>query len=363
MIGVEKYGPDICRCYGCSVGVIFFRMKDPNEMQIVGVHPLLGVPGGELVIDCRDFSPGLSSKVFFGDVEAFISSASGNRIIVRLPESPKCLGLTLKVDGTVSPVFPFNLASRLTTNLHPVTNPVVAPDGSIITTISGSRGQQVAQPLIRVTKRGEKKPFHCEIMNPTGLAFSKDGQLYISSRNDGTVLRFTDFEQLEVIAEDLGVPCGIVFDSKGLLYVGDRTGRIYRIDSSGRKEEFVSLEPSISAYHLAIDSDDRLYVTGPTFSMRDCLHRFTPDGKAEVLIRGLARPQGMAFLPDGDLSISASFKGKKGIFKYSPKNSSLQHFMAAPILVGLTIAGSDMYLATSSSIYQIPLPGPAAQMM
>ena len=123
------------------------------------------------------------------------------------------------------------------------------------------------------------------------------------------------------------------------------------------------MEPSISAYHLAIDSDDRLYVTGPTFSMRDCLYRLSPDGKPEVLIRGLARPQGMAFLPNGELSISTGFQGKKGIFRYSPQNGSLQHYMAAPILVGLAIAGSNMFLATSSSIYQIALPGPASQTM
>ena len=92
-------------------------------------------------------------------------------------------------------MFPFSLAAQLSTDLHPVTNPVISPDGSIITTISGSRGQQVAQPLIRITPRGDKIPYNCEIMNPTGLAFSKDGQLYISSRNDGTVLRYTDFEQ------------------------------------------------------------------------------------------------------------------------------------------------------------------------
>jgi sugar lactone lactonase YvrE len=327
-------------------------MRKMRGLLVRGVEPLFGVPGGELVINSKGFAPGLNSKVLFGDVEASIISASEDKIIVRLPESPKSLGIVLKVEQKVSELFPFSLASQLSSDLHPVANPVIAPDGSILTTFSGSRGQQIAQPLIRITKRGDKIPYHCDIMNPTGMAFSPDGQLYISSRNDGTVLRYTDFEQLDMVADDLGVPCGIAFDSNGLLYVGDRTGRIIRIDPSGNKTEFGQLEPSVSAYHLAIDSEDRVYVTGPTLSMRDCLYRFSRDGIAECLANSFARPQGMAFLPDGCLLISAGYQGKKGIFRYSPTDGSISHYITAPILVGLAVSGQSIYLASNNSIYE-----------
>lgn len=335
-------------------------MKKAKDLRILGVAPLAGVPGGDLVIHCWGFVPGLNSRVLLGDVEASILSASEEKILIRLPESPQSLGLALQLEQRVSPVFPFSLAAQLSTDLHPVTNPVISPDGSIITTISGSRGQQVAQPLIRITPRGDKIPYNCEIMNPTGLAFSREGQLYISSRNDGTILRYTDFEQLEVIAEDLGVPCGIAFNSKGLLYVGDRSGNIYRIDSAGNKEEVAHLAPSISAYHLAMDAEDRLYVTGPTFAMRDYLHRILVDGTVELLMDGFARPQGLAFLPDGDLLIAAGYQGKKGIFRYSPIDGSIHHFIAAPILVGMAISGQRIYLASNTTIFSAQLPGTAS---
>jgi sugar lactone lactonase YvrE len=332
-------------------------MARKRSLAILRTTPLLGVPGGELIIECRGFVPDLTSKVFCGESEASIVSASQDRIIVRLPESPNSLGLALKRMDAVTEVFPFNLATRLAGGLHPVSNPAVAPDGTLITTISGSRGQPITQPLVRISKRGDKIPFHCDIMNPTGLAFSPDGQLYVSSRHDGTVFRYKNFERLELVAEELGIPCGIIFDSVGRLYVGDRTGKIYRIDSSGAKEEFARLEPSISAYHLAMDGEDRLYVTGPTFSLRDSLYRFSRNGSAEVLVRGLARPQGMAFLPDGALLISAGFQGKKGIFRYSPKNDSLEHFITAPMLVGLAVSRKDVYLATGNSIFRTQLTG------
>ncbi|MBN1569492.1 MAG: IPT/TIG domain-containing protein [Acidobacteria bacterium] len=332
-------------------------MKTKRELLIRGVRPLCGVPGGELTIDCRGFKPESYSKVLFGEVEAAIASASQEKIRVWLPDNPNSLGLALQVGQARSEVFPFNLATQLAGNLHPVSNPAIAPDGAAITTISGSRGQQIPQPLVRVTRRGDKLPFHCEIMNPTGLAFSSEGQLYITSRHEGTVLRYTNFEQLDVIAEDLGTPCGLVFDSKGFLYVGDRTGRIVKIDPSGNKEDYAELEPSISAYHLAIDAEDRLYVTGPTFSMRDKLMRLPAKGKSEVLIEGLARPQGMAFLPNGDLLLCAGFQGKKGVFCYSPAGGSIQHLIAAPMMVGLAVSGQDIFLAGGSSIYYLQLPG------
>ena len=272
-----------------------------------------------MLIECRGFKPESYSKVLLGDAEATIASASDDKIIVRLPDSPRA-GLTLQVGGVVSDVYPFNLATRLAMDLHPVANPVIAPDGTIITTVSGARGQHVPQPLIRLTRRGDRIPYQCEITNPTGLAFSKDGQLYISSRHDGTVLRYTNFEQLEVFAEDLGVPCGMVFDSKGFLYVGDRMGKIYRIDPSGSKEEFASLEPSISAYHMAIDAEDRLYVTGPTFSMRDSLFRVYQKRNSQTPHRGISKTSGIGISSGRRLAdLQPATKVKRGYFDIHPR--------------------------------------------
>lgn len=336
---------------GCHT-LILMRSQD---LLITAVKPSLGVPGGEVAIQCSGFRPGMpdESKVVFGPVEADLVTASEDRIVVRLPNSPAALGVALQSGERVSPVFPFVLAAQLAGGLHPVSNPVLSPDGSIFTTISGSRGQRVQQPLVKIAKGGEKTPLQCEIMNPTGLAFGPDDQLYISSRHDGTVSRFRDFEELEVFAEDLGVACGIAFDSRGFLYVGDRSGKIYRVDPSGGKEEYATLEPSISAYHLSIDSGDRLYVTGPTLSMRDAVYRIPERGRVEIVLQGLARPQGMASLPNGDLLIAASYQGKKGIFKYSPLQGDLVHFIAAPTLVGVAAAEAEIILADAGSIYRL----------
>jgi sugar lactone lactonase YvrE len=328
-----------------------------HELMIEAVTPAVGVPGGEVLITCRGFRPGLpaSSKVLFGKVEASIISASAERVVIRLPENSQALGIELQADGKVSPMFPFTLGTRLAAELHPVTNPVIAPDGEIITTISGTRGQQVPHSLIRISRTGQVTPYPCEILNPTGLAFSPEGQLYITSRAEGCVLRYMNFEHLEVVADELGIPCGIVFDAEGRLYVGDRGGRVYRIDAAGKREEFASLPPSISAYHLALDGEGGLFVTGPTLAMRDPVYRISRTGEVAVFLDGFARPQGLALSPTGDLLLAASYGGRKGIFRYSLRSKELVHHIAAPMLVGLALDAEDIFLADGSSLFWIRL--------
>ena len=327
--------------------------------EIQSIQPSIGIAGGEIAIGCRNFQPGLphSSKVLFGSTEAAVSSASDSRVIAKIPESAKSLGVSLRVGEEESAGFPFTLGAVLASGVHAVTNPVIAPDGAIVTTISGRRGQRLAKPIVKVSRSGEIIHYDCDVLNPTGLAFGPDGQLYLTNRAEGTVLRFRDFETLETVSEDLGVPCGITFDSHGTLFVGDRSGKIFRLDLQGGKEEYLVLEPSVSAYHLMIDDRDRLYVTGPTLSSRDVLYRATGPGTVEVVVGGLGRPQGMAWTTRGTILLAATHSGRKGIFEIDPETGALEHYIAAPTLVGLALSGSDILLADGTTVYTIQFGG------
>jgi len=197
------------------------------------------------------------------------------------------------------------------------------------------------------------KPFINDLMNATGLAFDIQGMLYVSSRYDGQVYQITPNGNMSTYVEGMGVATGIAFDRQHNLYVGDRSGTIFKISPKRQIFVFATLEASLAAYHLAFGPDGHLYVTGPTTSSFDSVHRISPDGEVEVFYRGLGRPQGMAFDEQGRLYVAASLAGRKGIVRiYPDKRADL--FVSGPGIVGLAFTPSRaMAIATTNAIYRV----------
>ena len=197
------------------------------------------------------------------------------------------------------------------------------------------------------------KPFLPELMNATGMAFDPQGQLYVSSRYDGTVYKVTPNGSVSTYAEGMGVATGIAFDKQGNLYVGDRSGTIWRIAPDRQIFVFATLEPSIAAYHLAFAPDGTLYVTGPTTSSYDAVYSVDPHGTVSVFYRGLGRPQGLAFDVAGNLYVAASAGSKSGIVRITPdKQASL--VIAGHGLVGLAFTRTGgAVLVTTNSVFHL----------
>ncbi|MFI5126241.1 MAG: SMP-30/gluconolactonase/LRE family protein, partial [Candidatus Acidiferrales bacterium] len=192
-----------------------------------------------------------------------------------------------------------------------------------------------------------------QLMNPTGLAIDRDGVLYVSCRNDGTIYRVTPDGQAEQWLEGMGIATGIAFDHAGNLYVGDRSGTIFKIGADREIFVFATLEPSMSAYHLAFHPSGDLYVTGPTTSSFDRVYRITPAGEVLVFYRGLGRPQGMAFDRAGNLYVAASLAGKRGIVRIAPEGDA-EIALSGNNIVGLVLEPSHRALvATINALYTL----------
>jgi hypothetical protein len=323
--------------------------------HIEAVAPAAALPGGEVKIIGTGLRPPELRRpsVLFGDMEAPVIISSDDFVVARVPQGAASGPVVISTNGHASNAHQVKVAGLIAENLHPVTNPAIDAEGNIYVTFSGSRGQKVPVAIFKIDTNYSIKPFVVELMNATAIAFDRAGQMYVSSRYDGTVYRVAPNGTMSSYAEGMGVATGIAFDREENLYVGDRSGTIFKIARDRQIFVFATLEPSVSAYHLAFGPHGDLFVTGPTQSSFDAIYKVDPHGAVSVFYRGLGRPQGLAFDRDGNLYAAASLGGKRGIVKVSPDgNASLA--VAGPGLVGLAFAsGRSAILSSNNALHHL----------
>ena len=320
--------------------------------QIAQVEPFAAIAGGELHIRGKNLAGEGRPIVTMGNQNAHLVVAGDEFIVARIPESAVVGELQVESGGAKSEIFPTHLGIQIADSLHPVSNPAVDSEGNIFTTFSGSRGQKSPVSLYKVDSSFTSKPFLTDLMNPTGLAFDHNGLLYVSSRHDGIVYQVTPTGNMSVYVEGMGVATGIAFDEEENLYVGDRSGTVFKISRSRQIYVFATLEPSIAAYHLAFGPEGYLYITGPTTSSFDCVNRISRAGEVETFYRGLGRPQGVAFDAEGRLYVAASYRGHRGIIRIDQQRTA-EYFLSGQGIVGLAFApGGALILATHNALFR-----------
>ncbi len=329
--------------------------------KINSVNPSRAIPGGEVLIECENFKINEADDYgcFFDDKPARIVGASAERVIAIVPEDLDStdVSITLENGGERSEAFPILVGKKVADELHIVANPAVDPkDDSIILTRSGSRGQELPVTLFRLEKNGILDEMLANVMNPTGIAFDNQGQLFVTNRSDGEVSKISNGSDVTSFANDLGIATGIAFDDDGVMYIGDRSGTIYRVEEYGKAEVFASLEPSVAAYHIAFGNDGRLYVTAPGLASFDAVYAIDKAGYDEVFYRGLGRPQGIAFDREGNLYVAGCLQGRRGLIKISPDGENAEMFVAGMSIVGICFTRQgEMILATNEAVYNLPL--------
>src|SRR5262249_43710725 len=239
------------------------------------------------------------------------------------------------------------IAAACATGLHQVDNPVFDLDGNLYVTYSGTRGQQVPVSIFRVRPNGTRETFVSGIVNPTSMALDPLGRLYVSSRFEGTVYRVADDGSAEPFATDLGVACGLAFAADGTLYVGDRSGTIFRVDEKGRAVTFASLPASVAAFHLAMSPDGALYVTGPTLAPYDVVYRIDQDGTVVTAHGGFGRPQGVRFERGGGLRVLEALAGASGVYRFD-RDGARELVLSGPGLVGVAFSPDGTIVVTSN---------------
>jgi sugar lactone lactonase YvrE len=328
--------------------------SDPRIDEIV---PAAALPLGEVELTGVHLGPHSSGPpvVLVGTHPAHVLMSRASRLAFRVPADAATGFIEVRSPVGVSNAAPLQVARELTSGLHPVTSPAVSRSGMIYATISGARGKQTPVSVVRVSADGRATPFVTGIMNATGLAFSPDGDLFVTSRAEGNVYRVDGAGESTLYSEGMGVATGAVFDAEGNLFVGDRSGTIFKIDPQRRIFVYATLEPSVSAYHLAVDREETLYVTGPTLCSNDVIWAIDTHGQARAWYRGLGRPQGLALAKNGDVYVTACLHGRHGLVRItSAGEASL--VLSGNQLVGVAFSPlGTTILATNEAVYDVEL--------
>ncbi len=328
--------------------------------KIKVVDPAFAIPGGDVIIECENFRVDHDAgfSVLIGSVEAFISTASADRVICRVPEGieRQQKDVVLDCGGVRSAPASITVGREIISGMHIVANPAIDPiTDDLIVTRSGGRGQELPATLFRIDAGGNIEILSVQVMNPTGIAFDREGIMYVTNRAAGELYSIDQDGDLRTIADGLGVATGVALGPDGDIYVGDRSGTVRRVTRGGHSEVFAIIEPSVAAFHMAFGPDGRLYVTAPGLASHDSVRFVDTDGLDDVFANGFGRPQGIAFDRSGQLYAAACYRGRHGIVRISPDGQTIKHLVAGNNIVGLCFTREgDMIVATGDAAYAIP---------
>jgi len=179
---------------------------------------------------------------------------------------------------------------------------------------------------------------------PAGLALDADGNLYIADRENHRVRRVDGKGRITTVAgtgtagfsgdggpaveASLNLPSGLVFDSRGNLYIADRSNdRVRRVNTKGVIETFAgnggdgyhgdagpATEAELSKpFGIAFDDKDNLYIADRG---NNRVRKVSPKG----VITTLAGDGGFFFMGDNGPAYRASVAGPTGVAADSEGN-------------------------------------------
>jgi gluconolactonase len=158
--------------------------------------------------------------------------------------------------------------------------------------------------------------------SPEGPAFDPEGNLFFVNWLTSAIIKLTPDGRASEYFNTGGIPAGLAFHRDGSLYVADEGEDIHgilRITPDGEATVVVNEYEGVplnGANDLVFDRGDVLYFSDPWESPDGGFYRYFPDGTLELLDSGLQFPNGVALTADEDAVILAE-TGENRLLRYA----------------------------------------------
>lgn len=199
-----------------------------------------------------------------------------------------------------------------------------------------------------------------------GPLWTATGSLLVVSRSRGQVVKIdVDGGAHRIVASPGGTPTGLAEDIRGDIFIAQGGSPDRQISPSIQRYDGVAVHPSAidglnAPNDLAFAPDGALWFTDPSGPAMDGvakpgrLWRMSGgSGAAECMAEDLLFPNGLAFLPDGDLLVAETFASR--VIRYATRGDHLSETSLYVELVsgrpdGLALdARLNLYVAATSS--------------
>lgn len=149
------------------------------------------------------------------------------------------------------------------------------------------------------------------LRNPEGIVRGRDGHLLVSEDNvNGRVVRLMADGRVDTLIGGLNRPEGICLARDGDLYIAETaTGRVLSYRHGVVRTVVEDLD---APDQIRLAADGALWITEDSPQGRLLRLR---DGQLEVIAAGLSRPQGMAFIANGQILVAE--QGRNRILRFS----------------------------------------------
>ena len=281
------------------------------------------LPGGEISISGSGFGARNHARpqVQFGAAEGSLVMAGG-QFPGRARAGRRGGRRGARAHGRMeSAPFPMALGVQIADNLHPVAIPPSTPTATSTSPSAASAAKKFPSRSTKSLRTHAVKPFITELMNPTGLAIDRDGISFCflpQRRHRSTAFPPTAASMQWI--EGMGIATGLAFDKAGNLYVGDRSGTIFKISPGARNFRVRHAGAFARGVSSGVQPGGRaVRHRAHHFEFRPRAIAFLPRAKSACFFAGWDVPKASLSTASAISTSRVRSAGKRGIVRLTPQ--------------------------------------------